>query len=578
MLKELSILNFAIIDRLELTFALGFNVFTGETGAGKSIILDAVSAVVGGKTDATMVREGAERASIEAVFTLDSSQTAVLTLLEREDLLDDPQSEEVTLSREIRAEGRSSARINGRSVNAQLLRELGQLLVDIHGQSDHLSLLNAASHIALVDHFAENHALLQKYQTNLQTFRKIKARLSALKMNEDELLRQKDMLTFQINEIQSAQIKGDEETALVQERDRLANTENLSQWARRGMENLEGRQNDFPGILELGGYLQRSLENLAKIDPSLNSSLEQVVSAVENLNDVLANLQEYQETLEYNPRKLEAAEERLQLLSRLKRKYGSTLAAVLDFEKNAALKLSELDDAAENSDVLMEQQEQIHLALSKDAQLLSQRRKQAAQEISRSVEKELNELHMNSARFTVAFDTREDSAGLSDSAGNTLAFNENGYDQLEFLIAPNPGEGFKPLVKIASGGETSRLMLALKNTLAGTDPVPVLIFDEIDQGIGGRVGAVVGEKLWSLSRNHQVLCITHLPQLAAYRDTHFRVFKKIESGRTFTTVEVLDETADRKEIAVLLGSDSDENLIAADAMLKDAANRKKTEQ
>lgn len=574
MLKDLTIRNFAIIDELELSFNPGFNVFTGETGAGKSIILDAVSAALGGKTDSTLVREGTERASVEAVFQLDHNRQAVEAILEREDLLDNVDEGEIVLVREIRAEGRSSARINGHSVNTNLMREVGQLLVDIHGQSDHLSLLNPASHITLLDRFAANQELLQTYRTELKKLQKIRANLAEIRLNDEELLRKKDMLTFQINEIQSAKVQVNEEETLKNDRDRLANAEKLSEIAQEAVEQLEGKSADYPGIMDLIGYLNRAMDGLARIDPSLASLNESVIEATEQLNDVLASLTQYLESLEFNPKKLESIEDRLILLSTLKRKYGGSLEAVIAFEKQAKAQLAEFENVAERTNELEHLETETLSKISSIAQELSEKRHLAADSISRNVEKELHELRMPAAQFKISFSKSQDEHGLSDKDGSRLAYNENGFDQLEFLIAPNPGEGLKPMAKIASGGETSRLMLALKNTLAVVDDIPTMIFDEIDQGISGMVGSIVGEKLWQLSRNHQVLCITHLPQLAAYNDEHFHVTKRIENQRTLTQVEQLSPQQSLDALAQLLGSSDQANIQAANAMIEKAQKTK----
>jgi DNA repair protein RecN (Recombination protein N) len=557
MLKELSIRNLAIIDSLDLSFAPGFNVFTGETGAGKSIILDAVSLVVGAKSDSTMVREGTDRASIEAVFAINREDAVLSSFLQREDLIDDPESDELTITREIRAEGRSVARVNGHTVNVGILREIGQRLLDIHGQSDHLSLLDPASHAGLVDRFAGNRALLQQYREQLRRYRAVLNQLNALNKSEEEQLRQRDMLNYQIQELKSAALKEEEEEALTQERDRLANAENLSLSAQKAIEYLEGRGVEGAGILDLAGMLQRTVEGISRIDSEMNFLSEEIAAVVEALNDSVSVLRNYNDQLEFNPRKLEMVEERLHLIHTLKRKYGGSIAAVLAFERDAVEKLAQLDHASEVSDSLLLERDQLNEKLTALADQLSKTRKQAAGKIIGKMEKELNDLCMVSAKFDIKI----------EEGGSDAAFTENGRDQLEFLIAPNPGEGLKPLAKIASGGETSRLMLALKHTLAEADDIPTMIFDEIDQGIGGRVGSIVGEKLSALSKSHQILCITHLPQLAAYNDSHFRVTKRVEDGRTRTVVEQLDSEGNRQELAMMLGSDITENLQAADAMI-----------
>ena len=576
MLTELYIRNFAIIDELELSLKEGLNIFTGETGAGKSIILDAVSTVVGGKTDPTFIREGTDRAIVEAVFRPDENREAIREILKREDLPEDSDGDQILLSRDIRAGGRSSARVNGSSVNVNLLREIGRLLVDIHGQSDHLSLLNPSNHIVLLDRFAGNQELLKKYQAEFKKLQKIRTRLTEIRMNDEELLRKKDMLSFQMNEIRSAKINESEEETLKKDRDRLANAENLSQLTQKAMEQLEGRSEEYPGIFELLGYLSKSMDNLSRIDAELAPLGEEVAAINDALNELLASLQRYQETLEFNPARLDAIEERLALLNTLKRKYGGSLRAVLEFAARAEEQLAGLENISDQTEDLIRQETSVINLLSELAQELSDRRHEASRKVSESVEKELHELRMESAQFEIRFTQTAAENGLRDRHGRSLAYDENGFDQVEFLIAPNPGEGLKPLAKIASGGETSRLMLALKNTLAEADSIPSMIFDEIDQGIGGRVGSIVGEKLWLLSRNHQILCITHLPQLAAYYDVHFHVSKQLSDGRTRTLVKQLQPEESLREMAQLMGGDSPENRRASGAMILNAQKWKES--
>lgn len=563
MLKELSIHNLAIIDALEITFSPGFNVFTGETGAGKSIILDAVSLAVGGKCDQSVVREGTDRASVEALFVFNRDDRTLVDLLTQEDLLDDPADDELLLAREIRAEGRSIARVNGRSVSAKILKSIGQRLLDIHGQSDHLSLLDPSSHTGLLDRFTGNHALLQQYRDALRHYRTVQNQLDALNKSEEEQLRMRDMLDYQIHELQSANLKEGELETLVLERDRLANAENLSRSAMKALEYLEGRGNESMGILDLSGLLLRSMDGISRLDAGMKPLEESLSAAVEQLNDALTELRDYGERLEYNPKKLEILEERIQLIHSLERKYGGSVTAALEFEREAADKLARLDHADELNETLLAERDRLKGMLEELAGQLSETRKLAAGRIIAKMEKELHDLKMQSAKFDILIERMA-----------PARFNENGWDRIEFLIAPNPGEGFNPLAKIASGGETSRLMLALKHTLAEADDIPTMIFDEIDQGIGGRVGAIVGEKLQNLSKSHQVICITHLPQLAAFNDAHFRVTKQVSGGRTRTVAERLDADAGRREIAMLLGSDITENLQAADAMIYAARHGK----
>ena len=575
MLKEIRIQNFAIIESLDLEFTDGFNIFTGETGAGKSIILDALSLVLGEKADNSFVREGTKRASVEAFFDYGNRREEIEEILKREDLLPDDGIEEVSLSRELRIEGRSTARVNGHGVSLSVLQEVGALLVDIHGQSEHLSLLKPASHIRLVDQYAGNEELLKKYREVYRRYLSVVKELKTLRDGEAEALRQQDMLTFQLNEIQSAEMSVKEEESLNRERERMANSEKIARLVHSGLTALQGRSENRPGIIEQMDTLDSALDDLTAYDETLQPLYDVVVNAADQMNDVLDKLERYRSGLGFSSRKRNQIEERLALYFSLKRKYGGTVEAVLAYAADAQQKLSLITGAGKQIEELeTEKAEQLGV-LSELAVKLSEKRKAAAVEISRGVETELDDLKMPAARFDVLMETEPAADGLDDGKGQRLAFSDTGFDRVEFLIAPNPGEGLKPLAKVASGGETSRLMLALKNTLAQADTVPTMVFDEIDQGIGGRIGALVGEKLWQLSRYHQVICITHLPQLAALYDSHYHVRKQISGNRTQTIVTRLSDEESLHEMASLLGADNEENVRAVKAMLKESAEYKK---
>ncbi len=570
MLKEISIRNFAIIETLDLEFTGGFNVFTGETGAGKSIILDALSIVLGEKADTSFVREGTKRASVEAVFDYGSRKDEITEILEREDLLPDDGIEELTLAREIRAEGRSTARVNGHGVSLGVLQEIGALLVDIHGQSEHLSLLKPASHIRLVDQFAGNGELLKEYRKQYRQYLSVVKRIKELRDGEAEALRQQDILSYQLNEISAAELSEEEEESLNRERDRMANSEKIAKLLHQGLLALQGRSDERPGILEQLDTLDGALDGLTGYDESLQGLYDTVVESADRLNEVFDKLQRYKSGLGFSTRRRNQIEERLTLYFSLKRKYGGTVSAVLSFAEEAKKKLALISSAGEQINALEEEKIRLLDALSGLAVRLSEKRTAAAGAISEGVEKELDDLRMPAALFEARMETVPSDEGLDDGKGRKLAFGESGFDRVEFLIAPNPGEGLKPLAKVASGGETSRLMLALKNTLAQADTIPTMVFDEIDQGIGGRIGALVGEKLWQLGRYHQVICITHLPQLAALYDSHYHVRKLIEGERTRTVVTRLYPEESLHELASLLGTDNEENIQAVKAMLHEA--------
>lgn len=572
MLTELRIENFAIIQSLDLEFKPGLITFTGETGAGKSIILDAITAVVGGRADPTMIRAGAERASVEATFTLSEANREPLTeILTREDLLDD--ANYLTLTRELRREGRSTARVNGRSVSINLVREIGEYLIDIHGQSEHLSLLQVRQHLHLLDRYAATEAELSEYRKAYDQLVALRRELNQLRQTEQDAERRTDLLSYQLQEIDAAQLRPGEEVELRQERERLANAENLASLAQQALSLLDEGSPETPAISDLIGQVVQSMTSLARIDESQASLLEQADNVANILSDLALELRDYLENIEFNPKRLEQTEERLDLIHKLQRKYGGSIEAVLAFAETARQELDTIAHATERIAELEEKEEQALKMLAVKAQALSRKRKAAGETLQAAVESELNDLSMSGARFSVDFQYTPDPEGVLLDSGETVSFDSTGIDRIEFMIAPNPGEGLKPLVKIASGGETSRLMLALKNVLAQADNIPTLIFDEIDQGIGGRVGMVVGEKLWQLGRRHEVLCVTHLPQLAAFGDQHFQVSKKIVGGRTITQVEQLDESHRLNELAQMLGSLNEANRAAATETLNIARRR-----
>ncbi|PKN95309.1 MAG: DNA repair protein RecN [Chloroflexi bacterium HGW-Chloroflexi-6] len=569
MLSELRIENFAIIDKLALDFGAGLVIFTGETGAGKSIIMDALEMLLGGRAETSVLRAEAERASVEGVFKLDRADKAeILAILKREDLLDDENY--VTLAREVRREGRSTARVNGRTVNVALLREIGAYLVDIHGQTEHLSLLDVRAHLGLLDRFAGVESLLASYRQTYTALQAVRRELDELRRAQADSERRIEMLSFQAEEIESARLKPGEDEELRQERDRLANAESLAANAEEALGLIDEGSPETPAITDQFGQAAAALSSLARIDSTQAELSARADSLLENLSDIAGDLRNYLETIEYNPKRLNEAEERLDLMHRLMRKYGGTIESVLAFGAKARADLETITNAAEKMDELQGKESKLLKELAERGTALSEKRKKAAQTLAKGIVAELADLKMEQALFSVDFQVKPDLNGLPITSQERVAFDSSGFDRVEFLVAPNPGEGLKPLAKIASGGETSRLMLALKNVLAKADQVPSLIFDEIDQGIGGRVGQVVGLKLWNLGRSHQVLCITHLPQLAAFGDQHFRVEKLINNGRTTTSVVRLENDDRMLELAQMLGEVSEGTLRSASDILQSA--------
>ncbi|MEI7847606.1 MAG: DNA repair protein RecN [Chloroflexota bacterium] len=574
MLTEIRIDNFAIIDKLELEFSSGLIIFTGETGAGKSIIMDALEMLLGGRADATVLRADAERASVEGVFKLSAANREVVNeILKREDLLDDENY--ITLAREVRREGRSTPRINGRTVNVTLLKEIGKYLVDIHGQTEHLSILDPRTHLGLLDRFANTDALLGTYRQTYTSLQVIRRELNSLRAAQADSKRRIEMLAFQVEEIETARLKPGEEEDLRLERERLANAELLATNAQEALQLLDEGSAETPAVTDQLGRAVTALVAMARVDTKKSELSSRAEALLENVADISHELRDYLETIEFNSRRLEEVEERVDLLRRLLRKYGGTIEAVITFGAKARSDLETISSASEKIAELENKEAILLKELAEHALNLSEKRKTTAIELSKSIETELDDLKMASAHFGVDFQTKADSNGLPLSKDSRVAFDATGFDRIEFLVAPNPGEGLKPLAKIASGGETSRLMLALKNTLARADQIPSLVFDEIDQGIGGRVGGVVGQKLWNLGRAHQVLCITHLPQLAAFGDQHFRVQKVVTNSRTTSQVVKLDGDERLLELAQMLGEVTEGTLRSAHEILQSAqANRK----
>ncbi len=450
MILDLRIENFAIIDHLELSFAQGLIVFTGETGAGKSIIIDAVETILGGRTDLTMLRAGAEMANIEASFSIpEPLRPQVSAILEKEELLDDPQW--ITLGRQIRSNGRSAARVNGRSVSAALLKEIGQFLVDVHGQSEHLSLLRVNEHLGLLDSFSDLHQTQESYQVLYKKLLALRRELAELRLAESEAERRIDMLNYQINEIESAHLLPDEEEGLRAERNRLANAEGLASLAQEALQVLDEGDPSSPAVTDLIGQAGRALSGLARLDPSQSVMDEQAQNLSDILSDVVHSLRDYLENIEFNPKRLDQVEERLNLISTLKRKYGkpgiASIQDVLAFAKEAHRQLDSITHASERIIELEEEQTRLLEGLGKIGEELSRQRHRSAEALESALETELNDLNMDGARFKVEFIRRHDPNGVLCADGQRVAFDANGLEHVEFLVAPNPGEGLNPWSK-----------------------------------------------------------------------------------------------------------------------------------
>lgn len=578
MLSELTISDLAIIDELHVQLAPGFNVLTGETGAGKSIIIDAVSLLLGGRAEVEMVRAGAERAQVEGTFHLSQEVRAAVEPLLAENGLEGDEPDTLVLGREVRRGGRSVCRVNGRAVALSVLKDIGQHLIDIHGQSEHLSLLRVREHVNLLDRYAGLWEQRTQFGQVVTQLRQVRRELESLLKDEREMARRADLLQFQIEEIGSAKLKPGEDATLEQERTRLANAEQLAALADEAYQALYEGAGETPAALDSLAQATKALTGLAKIDQALGEHVQTAENAAAQLDDLARTIRAYRERIEFSPKRLEQVEDRLDMLKRLKRKYGNTIEEVLAFAENAARQLDGITHASERIEELGRQEETLLRQIGAMGQALSDARQAAAQKLAAGIEAELNDLRMSGARFDVDIQWAEAENGAFVGE-RRCAFDSTGLDKVEFLVAPNVGEGLKPLAKIASGGETSRLMLALKAVLARADQTPTLIFDEIDQGIGGRVGAVVGRKLWELTEAggrkpqprdrlaHQVICITHLPQLAGYGDAHFRVEKGTSSGRTTTNVSALDDQLRVQELAQMLGASGEGAVQSAQEIL-----------
>ncbi|MFN2241867.1 MAG: DNA repair protein RecN [Anaerolineae bacterium] len=582
MLSELSIRNFAIIDEILLNFGPGFNVLTGETGAGKSIIIDAVSLLLGGRGEADVIRSGADQATVEGVFILDEEVRAVVDPLLEQDGLEGDNAELLILAREIRREGRNVCRVNGRAVALKVLAEIGQHLVDIHGQTEHLSLMRVREHVDLLDRYGELWPLREQLAGRVRELRELRRELASLRRDERELARRTDLLQYQVGEIEAARLQTGEEEELTRERTRLANAEQLQTLADEAYQALYEGGEEQAAAVDLLQASSRALGGLARLDPTTLSLGEAAEALSYQLEDLAESLREYRDRIEFNPRRLNLIEERLGLIHGLERKYGEGIEEVLAFADRARRELESIEHSEERIAELEVEEDGLLHQIGRLGLELSERRRSAGERLAAGIEGELEQLSMARARFGVELAWRDAEDGAY-ADGRRVSFDLTGLDRAEFLVAPNVGEPLKPLVRIASGGETSRLMLALKTVLAQADRTPTLIFDEIDAGIGGRVGAVVGQKLWGLTvgdggkaRNHQVLCVTHLPQLACYGDLHLQVQKGVVGERTVTEVRTLQGGEREKEIAGMLGVLTEQTLGSAREMLLASSAAKQT--
>ncbi len=521
MLRFLSIRHLAVIDQLELEFEPGLTVLTGETGAGKSILVGAVGLLVGGRASADMVRTGEDSASVEAIF-------------------EDPAGKEVIVRREVSALGRSRASVNGALVTSTALRELCGGLVDLHGQHEHQRLLDPAAHLDLLDEFAGAAAERGAVAAAFTALQGVRTERDRLLTGEREKASRADFLTFQLAEIERVAPQPGEDGELAATRQVLANADKLQRLCAEAYDSLyEGDQAALPAL----GNVWKKLGDLAALDGRFDPYLDARTSVKSQLEDLAFFLRSYAGAIDTSPARLQEVEDRLALLDRLKKKHGPTLDEVMRRCDQLRRELHDIEHATERAAALDRELERTRQAFVRSAGLLSDKRRAAATEFSRALEKSLADLAMNRTRCDVRFVAAADEAHWSD----------HGLEQGEFYISPNPGEDLKPLARIASGGELSRVMLALK-TLASTDaPGKTLIFDEVDAGIGGAVADVVGARLQRLGRGFQVLCITHLPQIAGYGQTHYRIVKSVRDGRTLTKVTRVEGSDREEELARMIG-------------------------
>ena len=574
MLSHLSISNFALIDHLELDLSPGFNALTGETGAGKSIIVDAMSTLLGGRADSDLIRTGSDQALVEGVFTLSGEMQGefLLPLLEEYGVKGEG---ELILSRELNRQGRHICRINRRIVTLRLLREVGQRLIDIHNQGEHLSLLRVREHLEFLDRFGGLTDLRGRVEAKVRALYRVRRELETLLADERELARQIDLLQYQVREIKAARLEPREEQELGREHTLLANAQQLITQINAAYEALYEGRGEQEAALDLLGEARRILASLEEIDPQLQERRKSIEEASAQLGELAQSLRSYRDAIEHSPQRLAQVEERLGLIYILKRKYGDSIQEILAFGERAAQELEGIVHSEERIEELRSGEEELLAEIGSLAGQLSLARREAANRLSEAVEGQLRDLQMEKARFAVALEQTEDPEGV-EVDGQRFVFDITGIDKVEFIIAPNPGEPLKPLSKIASGGETCRFMLALKSVLSTVDQTPALIFDEIDAGLGGRGGEVIGHKLWRLTADHQVLCVTHLPQIASFGDAHFKVSKEKAGERTVTRAQFLDGPERLEELAQMLGQVTESIQMSAQEIYEQVQRWKKS--
>ena len=554
MLNDLHIENIAVIERADIHFSGGLNVLTGETGAGKSIVFDAIGAVLGERVSRELVRHGAEKGLVTAVFDIGGTED---WLAENEIEAED----ELILQRRISADGKSSCRVCGVPVTAAQMKELAALLVDIHGQNDGRQLMDERRHLEYLDRFGALDLPIRAFQTEYQRVKQIQKELKRLEMDEIEKERLSDSLRYQIQELERAELKSGEKDALSARRDLLRNAEKLTEALDNAVTLLDGNDDNAVSMAQNALYYA---ERSASITTDLEPAASAIREAIFSLTDASEQLRDFRESLDFSPEEYNQLEERLSLLGKLERKYGRDDTALLEYLVQCREKLDDIQYADERSAKLKKELSVQVETCRKAAAVLSKARKAAASELQKRIVAELKELSMPSVRFAVEFMPID----------NAFGFDASGADLVRFIMSANAGEELGRISKIASGGELSRIMLAMKNVFAANDPVGTLIFDEIDTGVSGIAAQRVGEKLYSVSAGKQVMCVTHLPQIAAMADSHYLINKEERGGRTYTEVVPLDHSGRCHELARLHGGDHITDITLAGAEEQLAAAEK----
>ncbi|MDD3072949.1 MAG: DNA repair protein RecN [Eubacteriales bacterium] len=548
MLRELHIENFALIQKLTVPFGDGLNILTGETGAGKSIIIDALNQVLGERASSELVRSGEEKASVTAVVDVDPNLLARLAELGLE-----TREGSVILQREIYANGKSQARIDGRPVNLAVLREIGSMLVEIHGQHEHQALLDENAHLSMVDAYggAELQAASSEYQLAWQELSSLKKEIAGLHGDQRERERLLDLLQYQVDEIEQAALTPGEEESLLAEQKLLQNARKLLEVCHSSYQALYEAESRNP-VIEILASVVASLKDFRELDGTLEQACTQLEESLYSVEDAAQQLRSFAEGFSYNPERLNEVEERLELIYDLKRKYADSVGGILAWRDEKSAEIERIRNTEARHAQLTEMIAAAAAKAGKLALALSALRQQAGRDLAEAIVGELAYLQMANTRFQVEFAVCNSEEGLPVE-GRRLAASATGIDDVRFLISPNPGEPLKPLSKIASGGEMSRIMLAILNVLAKLRPVHTMIFDEIDAGIGGRAAQAVAEKLAAVAARRQVICVSHLPQVSSMADTHLYIYKEQGGERTLTKVTRLDMEGRVEELARMLG-------------------------